>query len=135
MWLQSSEGNLAHAQRALELGRPSSHTRKSGNIPINKSKKIEKVPIKITRSNLILNFTNSAEYQPFDQRGIELMLVLSPFRANIEPCSEFVASVKEILPGKDVFPSMGNHEAFPCNIYPSRNSLPNQTNLNVGLGI
>jgi hypothetical protein len=28
--------------------------------------------------------------------------------------------VKEILPGKQVFPSMGNHEAFPCNIYPSR---------------
>jgi len=40
---------------------------------------------------------------------------------NLDHTKTVMDLVKEIFPNKDVFPSMGNHESFPCNSYPTSN--------------
>jgi len=40
---------------------------------------------------------------------------------NLAHTKTVVDAVKEVFPTKPVFPSMGNHESFPCNNYPTSN--------------
>lgn len=39
---------------------------------------------------------------------------------NLAHTKKVVDLLSEIFPNKPVFPSLGNHESFPCNNYPTR---------------